>query len=40
MIVYISYQTRMYSQKRWIDPPFCAGQVERDAKGVTVIRGG
>ena len=23
-------QTRMFSQKKWIDPPFCARQVKRD----------
>lgn len=33
-------QTRMYSKKKWNDPPFCAGQVERGAKSVKVIRGG
>ena len=29
-------QTRMYSQKKWNDPPFCEGQ-ERAAKSVKVI---
>ncbi len=33
-------QTRLFSQKKWIDPPFCAGQVERAAKSTKVIRGG
>ncbi|MBA2764171.1 MAG: penicillin acylase family protein [Thermoleophilaceae bacterium] len=28
-------QTRMYSKKRWNDPPFCAGEVEREAVDVT-----
>jgi acyl-homoserine-lactone acylase len=30
-------QTRMYSQKKWIDPPFCAGEVERAARSVKTI---
>jgi hypothetical protein len=28
----------MYSQKKWVDPPFCAGEVERTAKSVEVVR--
>ncbi len=28
-------QTRMYSKKRWNDPPFCAGEVRREAVDVT-----
>jgi acyl-homoserine-lactone acylase len=32
-------QTRMYSQKQWVDPPFCAGEVERTAKSVKTVRG-
>ena len=31
-------QTRMFSQKKWVDPPFCAGQVEQTAKSVKVVR--
>ena len=33
-------QTRMFSQKEWVDPPFCPGQVKRAAKTVEVVRGG
>jgi acyl-homoserine-lactone acylase len=33
-------QTRMYSRKEWNDPPFCAREVEREAKSVEEIRGG
>ena len=33
-------QTRLFSQKKWIDPPFCDGQVERAARSTKVIRGG
>ena len=25
-------QTRLFSQKKWIDPPFCPGQVEKAAR--------
>ena len=32
-------QTRMFSQKKWVDPPFCAGQVKQTAKSVQVVRG-
>jgi acyl-homoserine-lactone acylase len=32
-------QTKMYSQKQWVDPPFCAGEVKRTAKSVKVVRG-
>jgi acyl-homoserine-lactone acylase len=32
-------QTEMFSQKKWVDPPFCAGQVKRAAKSVETIRG-
>ncbi len=35
---YHSDQTRLYSQKKWVDPPFCAGEVERTAKQVKVVR--
>jgi acyl-homoserine-lactone acylase len=31
-------QTRMFSQKRWIDPPFCAREVKRQARSVTKLR--
>ncbi len=33
-------QTRMFSQKEWVDPPFCPGEVERTAKSVKIVRGG
>ena len=33
-------QTRMFSEKKWINPPFCPGQVKRAAESVKVIRGG
>ncbi|MQA75375.1 MAG: hypothetical protein GEU88_13700 [Solirubrobacterales bacterium] len=35
---YFDDQTKMYSQKKWVDPPFCAGQVKRTAKHVEVLR--
>ncbi len=33
-------QTKMFSKKKWVDPPFCASEVERTAESVDVIRGG
>jgi acyl-homoserine-lactone acylase len=30
-------QTRMFSQKQWVDPPFCPGEVARTAESVTVV---
>ena len=33
-------QTRMYSQKEWVNPPFCASEVEKTAKSVKVVKGG
>jgi acyl-homoserine-lactone acylase len=33
-------QTRMFSEKQWVNPPFCPGQVERAAESVKVVRGG
>ena len=33
-------QTRLFSQKKWLDPPFCARQVKRDARSSKVIRSG
>ena len=32
-------QTRMYSQKKWVNPPFCANEVEASAKSVKVVKG-
>ncbi len=34
-----SDQTRMFSQKKWVDPPFCPREVEKTAKSVKVLRG-
>ncbi len=31
-------QTRMFSDKEWVNPPFCPGQVKRTAKSVEVLR--
>jgi acyl-homoserine-lactone acylase len=31
-------QTRMYSQKQWVDPPFCGNQVRKTAESVKTIR--
>jgi acyl-homoserine-lactone acylase len=31
-------QTRMYSDKRWVNPPFCRKQVEKAAESVKVLR--
>ena len=31
-------QTRMFSQKQWVDPPFCPNQVEKTADDVKVVR--
>jgi len=33
-------QTRMFSRKEWVNPPFCADEVENTAKSVKVVRGG
>ena len=33
-------QTRMFSNKEWLNPPFCRSQVEEAAKSTKVIRGG
>ena len=33
-------QTKLFSQKKWIDPPFCPGQVEKAARSTKVIRSG
>ncbi len=32
-------QTRMFSRKKWVDPPFCANEVEETAKSVKVVHG-
>ena len=37
---YYADQTRMFSKKKWLDPPFCEGQVQRTAKSVKVIHDG
>jgi acyl-homoserine-lactone acylase len=31
-------QTRMFSRKEWVNPPFCPGQVKRAAESVDVVR--
>ncbi|MCC2662988.1 MAG: hypothetical protein K0S35_910 [Geminicoccaceae bacterium] len=31
-------QTRMYSEKKWVDPPFCAKEVKKAAESVEVLR--
>jgi acyl-homoserine-lactone acylase len=31
-------QTRMYSQKKWVDPPFCGKEVRKTAKSVKTVR--
>jgi len=36
---YFADQTRMYSDKKWVDPPFCAKQVRKAAIDVKVLRG-
>lgn len=33
-----SDQTWMFSREKWVDPPFCAREVERAAKSVNVLR--
>jgi acyl-homoserine-lactone acylase len=30
-------QTRLFSRKKWVDPPFCANEVEREAKSVMTL---
>jgi hypothetical protein len=32
-------QTRMFSEKRWNNPPFCRTQVKEAAESVKVLRG-
>ncbi len=32
-------QTRMFSQKQWVDPPFCGSEVKKTAKSVKTVRG-
>ena len=32
---YFADQTRMFSQKKWVDPPFCAKQVRRRSRVAT-----
>ena len=32
-------QTRMFSEKKWNNPPFCRKQVEEAAESVKVLRG-
>jgi hypothetical protein len=29
----------MYSDKEWVNPPFCESEVEKTAKSVKVVRG-
>jgi acyl-homoserine-lactone acylase len=31
-------QTQMFSQKQWVDPPFCEGEVKKTAKSTKVVR--
>jgi acyl-homoserine-lactone acylase len=31
-------QTEMFSQKKWVDPPFCEGEVKKTAKSTKVVR--
>jgi acyl-homoserine-lactone acylase len=33
-----SDQTRMFSNKKWIDPPFCAKEVREQSRSSEVIR--
>jgi acyl-homoserine-lactone acylase len=33
-----SDQTRLFSEKKWVDPPFCKGQVKKAAESVDVVR--
>jgi acyl-homoserine-lactone acylase len=32
-------QTRMFSQKQWVDPPFCDEEVQKTATSTQVVRG-
>ena len=32
-------QTRMFSRKEWVNPPFCADEVKSTAKSVKVVSG-
>jgi len=34
---YFADQTRMFSKKKWVDPPFCADQVRRRSRVATVL---
>ena len=35
---YYADQTRMFSQKKWVDPPFCAKEVAKTAASVKTVR--
>jgi len=35
---YYADQTRMFSEKKWVDPPFCPGEVARTAERAKIIR--
>ena len=34
---YFADQTKMFSKKQWVDPPFCADQVRRRSRVATVL---